>query len=139
MPKLSDLFSPEIDKIICEIKHNYPNLRYGEYKKYNPLLKVYSNKQIGERWKNNIDPRLCKDPWSYSDFNKLNELQTQYGNRWSMISKIMNRSSNDIKNKWYSIKNNNIKINNPIDNFQFKYCLHCKECNIFCICQSLII
>jgi hypothetical protein len=60
-------------------------------------------KQCRERWFNALDPAICRDPWTPEEDDRLIELHEHHGNRWTIISGLMQtRSANAIKNRWYS-------------------------------------
>ena len=55
------------------------------------------------RWHNHLNPNIKKEKWSLEEEKKLLEVNSKYGNRWSLISKfIPGRTDNSIKNYWNS-------------------------------------
>lgn len=58
-------------------------------------------KQCRERWKNYIAFSSSSIIWTDIEKNILFDLNEAFHNKWSKISKIMNRSENDVKNQFH--------------------------------------
>jgi len=53
---------------------------------------------------NNLVPNLKKGKWATQEDKHLMELQSLYGNKWTMIASFFpGRSDYDIRTRWYSI------------------------------------
>ena len=61
--------------------------------------------QVRNRFFNDIDPTLNRDPFTEAEKRKVYDLQAQYGNKWTQIaSEMPGRSGNMVKNCWFNAK-----------------------------------
>lgn len=88
------------DEIIINFVRNYG---LKSWTKLANLLPGRIGKQCRERWLNNLDPGLTRQPWTPEEDLQLFLLHEQFGNHWSKISMVMpSRADNMCKNRWYS-------------------------------------
>jgi hypothetical protein len=80
-------------------------------KELNDVLPHKTRKQCLQRWNNNLDPALNYNKMTSSEIKKMYDLHELYGNKWSIIARLLNRSPNTIKNYWYCQQKKKVKIN----------------------------
>ncbi len=76
------------------------------------LMKVRSWKQVRERYINNLDPSLSKEPFSVDEDIKIYDLLPILGHKWKLYTPFLpGRSADKIKTRYYSsIKGNDLKM-----------------------------
>ncbi|GMH90141.1 hypothetical protein TrST_g1880 [Triparma strigata] len=63
-----------------------------------------AGKQCRERWLNHLDGSVCKKDWSKEEDDILRKVQSEIGNKWSEIAKLLpGRSENAVKNRFNSL------------------------------------
>lgn len=73
-------------------------------------------KQCRERWYNHLNPDLKKGEWTLEEDIQILALKKKYGNRWSLISKVLRgRTENSVKNRWKSIFRKNKKSDSKVE------------------------
>jgi hypothetical protein len=59
--------------------------------------------QCRERWHNQVNPAVCKDPWTEKEDLTILNQHKAHGNSWAAMAKLLHgRTNNAIKNRFYS-------------------------------------
>lgn len=68
-------------------------------------------KQCRDRWANYLKPSLHFGPWTDDEDQLLVSLVNQHGTHWTMMkSHFPDRSANCLKNRWYWLLKNNVRV-----------------------------
>ena len=121
----STIIKPKLNNCISTNLKQKKNISIWNYRQLNQLSELVKNN--GQNWNlisqnfKDKTPKQCRERWlnhnSFINKNKLSNKEKQliiiyqkkYGNKWSIIAKLLpNRSGNQIKNYWHSNRNKNI-------------------------------
>jgi hypothetical protein len=62
-----------------------------------------NGKQCRERYTQQLDPNISKEPWSEFEDNLLLDLTKRFGKRWTLIAQFLpGRTCNNVKNRYNS-------------------------------------
>ena len=80
------------------------------------LLGQRIGKQCRERWLNQLcDASHNNSKWTPEEDETLISLRDKVGNKWTLIAKALNRTENQVKNRWYStLKRRIVRISNGL-------------------------
>ena len=95
------IWSSEEDNKLIKLIEKMGAHRWSEVSE---LMPSRQGKQCRERWHNHLNPKINKNDWNDQEEWLLFLLHSLIGNKWSIISKIIEgRTDNSIKNHWNSI------------------------------------
>ena len=95
-------WSDKEDTFILQMieKHGTPK---GCWKTIAQKMQNRTGKQVRERYRNQLDPKLTRGPWRAEEDRILFETQELIGNKWTEIAKLLDgRSDNMVKNRFHS-------------------------------------
>lgn len=91
-------WSPEEDERLVEA---VGVLGEGHWSKIAARVGTRNGKQCRERWRNQLNPRVDKRPWSPEEDAVVVGMVREMGQRWSEIARrLPGRSENAVKNRW---------------------------------------
>jgi len=67
-------------------------------------LPGHSDKQIRERWINQLDPNVKRSSWTPAEDVLLVHAQARVGSKWTQFAQLLpGRIHNDITNHWHAL------------------------------------
>jgi len=64
-----------------------------------------NERQVRDRWRNNLCPEVNKNPWTEEEDSRLVELYNELGPRWVKIASLFeNRTDVSLKSRWLVLK-----------------------------------
>ncbi|KAK8881319.1 hypothetical protein M9Y10_004054 [Tritrichomonas musculus] len=101
-------FTKEEDNLLTMAALSFGSESWNSIAQYVPGK---TPKQCRDRWTNYLHPSLNFQPWSDQEDQLLVNLVNSHGTHWSKMRQFFpDRSTNSIKNRWYWLIKNQIKV-----------------------------
>lgn len=98
---------PEEDELLRQVLDELGGANAEVHSKWSTVasrIPGRSAKQCRERWCYNLDPSICKGPWTTEEDSLLLNSHAVLGNRWAHIaSKLPGRTENSVKSRFKSL------------------------------------
>jgi len=109
--KNNKMWTPEEDQLLRDMVVVFGT---SEWAKIALKMGNRNGRQCRERWRNQLDPTICKDPWTREEELILLEAHQRLGSKWTEISKLLpGRTDNTIKNHWNSANRRLMRQQHP--------------------------
>jgi hypothetical protein len=101
------MFTKEEDQLL---KHLYEQMKIKNWNEISSHFENRSPKNCRDRYINYLSSCFKNDEWLPDEDETLSKLIETYGKKWTIISELMHRSPNTVKNRWYRVL---LKATNP--------------------------
>jgi hypothetical protein len=97
------MFSPQEDADLTRLVHALGDANWVHVAQH--MAPGFTARQCRERWRNYLDPRLGREPWTEAEDARLIEEFHRLGTRWTMIAEqFPGRSGNTIRNRYFLLQ-----------------------------------
>ena len=96
-------FTKEEDEKLCSLVKKYGE---NEWSLISKQMNNRNPRQVRERWKNYLDPRINNEKWTEDEDSQLLKNFKEFGPHWKKISLFFkNRSPNSVRNRFLKVAN----------------------------------